>query len=245
MKKITAALTCLTVISCSASKPGSCSTEEAIAARREKHPYHEETWFQSELTNDPYVVSEYTIGYGMADRFPESYRKPAELIVSGTIAEVESYGFRDDILSDVILRIDDVLKNETSFPVDDEIYFTTAQGILPYYGELLEKYKQDGRNPVWITVKSGDALYRNGMSGVFLLNYDEHRDGFIENRDTNTSFLKTSGGQYVTSADYSKYVKGKYIYDDPQEDHEAGVEFPEECFLSLDDIKELSGIEDW
>lgn len=259
MEKITAAaaVLCLTVLccsgptaenrstlavgSCSTPAVGSCSTPEAIAARREKHK-HLDTWFQSELVSEPYVVTDFPDLPPTIDWAHPNSRKPAQLIVEGSVKEVESYGFKENVDSDVILQVNEVLKNETGIPVDDELYFTVGQGMTPRYGLLDERYEVNGKNPMYVMIFTGDVLYQIGMKGIFLLDYSENRDGFVMNWYTDSAYLQVGEDQYAPAYAYKYLVKEGNIVEYPHSESADDYD-PEKYVFTREEVKGITELE--
>lgn len=182
----------------------------------------------------------------------------SNIILQGTVKEVESYAKDGAIKSDVYLSVEKVLKNETDLEIGDEISFYTHQGIVPRYeyaDSLREDfrkdfdgnhYSQEQMEELVAHLDTGDIIYEIGMTGILFLCYIDGSDRILQTFPTECVLLKVDEDTYISPNDYKYLYKSSLNieYKNHAEDYSEDLSADsDDVFLATEDVEEFTGLQ--
>lgn len=124
----------------SENKPEKVELDENTAANEEDESPKDDLkkYRQSSLENKSYEITKFSDGGGFGspasfsvEISDETRNEYSDIVLLGTVKEVESYAQDGAVKSDIYLSVEKVLKNETDLKIGDEFSFLSRQGIVP------------------------------------------------------------------------------------------------------------------
>lgn len=223
-------------------------------------------YLRSDLTRQPYEITKFYDGSNARRlsahlnnvKINDEYRtENSNIILIGTITEIESYAVDGAIKSDVYLSVEKVIKNDTDIDVNDVFSFYSSQGMVPRYeyaDSLKEEFRKDfdennysdeEMQEMIAEVKTGDLLYEIGMTGLFFLSYYDYNGKVYETLPTQSVLLKLDEDTYISPVDYKKLYGSSLMveYDNTvPDDVEDLSDEGHSYFHSTEDVESFTGL---
>lgn len=258
-KSIIVGSCCLFLAGCSSAREFS-----SVTPKNEPTQVNHSMTLQSEVLKTEYVIRDVydndlcTVELASTGWTPKEIIDRSDIVVAGTVTEVESYAKGVNIFSEIILDVEKVLKNESEFDVNETIRFTALQGMVPLYEvqdalpEVISQnfnrsqYTEEEMNEYVVEIESGDILYEIGMEGVFPLVFRERTQDFRQTVSKNSAYIKIDDENYMPSSAYKIFFEPalSFTYSDRFEDigDEPWIPDIEEYLMPVERVREITGL---